>query len=86
MRIILAIAIVVAIPLTVFLISSAGPSMLPSTLFGPPYGAILPLLLTIFWPILIVLVIGLLDNRVLHDPGRGSASTAIKLTINDNKL
>jgi len=35
MRIILAIAIVVAIPLTVFLISSAVPGMLPSTLFGP---------------------------------------------------
>jgi len=60
MRIILAIAIVVVIPLAIFMIISAGPGVLSSILFGPPYGAILPLLLTIFWSILIVLVIGLL--------------------------
>jgi len=59
-RIIMAITIMVAIPLTVFMIISAGPSMLPSIPFGPSYGAILPFFLTIFWPILIVLVIGLL--------------------------
>jgi len=60
MRIILAIAIIIAIPLTVFMIISSGPSMLPSTPFGPSYGAILSLLFTILWPMLIALVVGLL--------------------------
>ena len=60
MRIILAIAMVIAIPLTVFMILSAGPGMLSSMPSEPFYGAIMPLLLTALWPILIVLVVSLL--------------------------
>lgn len=60
MRIILAIVVVVAIPLMVFMILSAGPGILSSIPFSPSYGAIIPLLLTIFWPIIIILVVSLL--------------------------
>lgn len=62
MRVILIIAVVIAIPLTVFMILSAGPNLLSKMLMLPEfsYGAIVPLLLTIFWPLLIVLIFSLL--------------------------
>ncbi len=60
MRIILIIVAVVAIPLTIFMILSAGPGMFSMMPALPDYGAIMSLLLTVFWPLIIVLIVSLL--------------------------
>ncbi|MEM4020916.1 MAG: hypothetical protein QXI18_00860 [Nitrososphaerota archaeon] len=60
MRIILIIALVVSIPLTIFMIISAGPGMFSTIPALPDYGAIVSLLLTILWPMIIVLIVSLL--------------------------
>lgn len=62
MRIILIIVLVIAIPLTIFAIISAGTGLLMGMLTLPElsYSAIMSLLLTIFWPLIIVMIVSLL--------------------------